>query len=455
MKCFFPTLPSPFAPFILAFASLFSPRVWRQAQVLLVGALLARGPRTVASALRAVGLGAERHFQNYHRVLNRTIWSSLRGSRILLSLLIQHLVPHGPVVLGIDDTIERRWGPQIKARGIYRDPVRSSHSHLVKASGLRWISLMLLAPIPWAGRVWALPFLTALAPSEHYCQQYRHRHKKLTDWARQLLLQTRRWLPHRQLVMVGDGAFAALDLLARLVAAPPFLCVTRLRLDARLYQPPPPRRSGRPGRPRIVGRRLPSLKQVLIDPATVWTRLRISNWYGQGPRFIELASGVAIWYHGGLPPVSLRWVLLRDPQGRFDSQALLCTDANQKPLQILQWFQMRWQVEVTFQEVRTHLGVETQRQWSDLAIARTTPILLGFFSLVTLLAGRLCRGSHLPVRHTAWYRKQQPTFSDALAAVRSGFWRQTGFSLSPPKNNLVKIPRSFFRCLHDALCYAA
>ena len=184
--------------------------------MLLIGAILAPGKRTVSSLLRISGLCRERRFVNYHRVLNRAAWSPRAASRLLLGRLISAFAPSGPVVLGIDDTIERRRGKRIWAKGIYRDPVRSSHGHFVKASGLRWLSLMLLAPVPWAGRVWALPFLTALAPSERGCQERGCRHKKLTDWAGQLVLQARRWLPDREIVVVGDSGFAALELLAAL-----------------------------------------------------------------------------------------------------------------------------------------------------------------------------------------------------------------------------------------------
>ena len=187
-----PCLPSRFAAVILAFAPLFFQRSWWHAEVLLIGAILALGKRTVTSLLRIMGLAHERRFVNYHCVLNRAEWSARAASRVLLGLLLDVFVPTGPVVLGIDDTIERRRGKCIAAKGIYRDPVRSSHGHFVKASGLRWLSLMLLAPIPWAGRVWALPFLTALAPSERHCQERGRQHKKLTDWARQLVLQARR-----------------------------------------------------------------------------------------------------------------------------------------------------------------------------------------------------------------------------------------------------------------------
>src|ERR671916_2277949 len=267
-------LPSRFAAVILCFAPLFRLHTWRHAQVLLVGAILVPGQRTVTSILRISGLCRERRFASYHRVLNRAAWSGRAGARVLLGLLLDAFVPHGPVLLGLDDTIERRRGKRIGAKGIYRDPVRSSKGHFVKASGLRWLSLMLLVPISWAGRVWALPFLTALAPSERYSQERGRRHKKLTDWARQLVLQARRWLPDRALVLVADSGFAALDLLAAL-ARRGVTCVTRLRLDAALYGPAPPRRPGAVGRPRTRGPRLPTLSEVLADEAAPWRRVAV------------------------------------------------------------------------------------------------------------------------------------------------------------------------------------
>jgi hypothetical protein len=269
------------------------------------------------------------------------------------------------------------------------------------------------------------------------------------------VLQTQRWLPTRTLVVVADGAFAALDLLTRLTnRSRPVLCVTRLRLDARLFRPAPARKKGAKGRPRLVGTRLPSLQQVLTNSRTVWQRLKIRNWYSEGPRLVMITSGIAVWYHGGLPPLPLRWVLVRDPKGQFETRALLCTDPLQPPRQILEWFLWRWQVEVTFQEVRAHLGVETQRQWSDGAIARTTPVLLGLFSIITLLAHRLARRGTLPVRQSAWYVKPQPTFSDAIALVRQRLWRPTRFLTSRSNRNMIKIPRALLEGLSQAACYA-
>jgi DDE superfamily endonuclease len=227
------SLPPLFVSLLNTFAPLFSGRVWRHAQVLLIGALLAPGQRTVTSCLRIVGRGRERRFVHSHRVLSRARWRGREASRLLLKLLIKRFVSTGPIVLGIDDTIERRRGKRIQAKGIYRDPVRSSHSHVVKASGLRWVSLMLLAPIPWAARTWALPFFTCLAPSERYRQEHRRRHKPVLDGARQMVLQVQRWLPDRLLVVVGDSAFSALEWLHALVRKN-ITVVTRLRLDAAL-----------------------------------------------------------------------------------------------------------------------------------------------------------------------------------------------------------------------------
>jgi hypothetical protein len=450
-----PRLPARFAAVILCFAPLFRERSWRHAEVLLIGAILAPGQRTVTSILRITGLFRERRFTNYHRVLNRAAWGGRAAGRVLLGLLLDTFVPcDGPVVLGLDDTIERRRGKRIRAKGIYRDPVRSSKGHFVKASGLRWLSLMLLVPIPWAGRVWALPFLTALAPSERYCREHGRRHKKLTDWARQLALQAKRWLPDRALILVADSGFAALGLLATLVRNG-VTCVTRLRLDAALYEPAPPRRPGAVGRPRTKGSRLQTLAAVLADEETPWRRLTVPGWYGEGDRVVEICSDTAVWRHAGLPVVPIRWVLLRDPHRRFDPQALLCTDLTQDPLRVVRWFVQRWQLEVTFREVRDHLGVETQRQWSDRAVARTTPCLLGLFSVVTLLAARLSRHARLRVAATAWYRKEHPTFSDTLAAVRRQFWAEQGLITSRHSAETAKLRPALREGIAHALCHAA
>src|ERR671921_778772 len=395
------TLPTTMIRLLMPFAPLFSKSVWRNAQVLLMSAILAPGRRTVSSALRAMGLDRYERFHRYHRVLSHASWSSLKASRVLLGLLVE---------------------------------------------------------IPWAARVWALPFLSALAPSERYAAKRGKRHKKITEWAWQLLLMLRRWYPKRKIVAVTDRASASLNLLDQCrKPGNPITFTTRLRLDAALYEPAPPRRPHQIGRPRIKGERLPNLSEVAQDPTTVWKPTTIANWYGSSERSVEVASETAVWYSTGLFAVPIRWVLVRDRQGEFKTQALLCTDLDADPKKIVSWFVMRWQLEVTFQEVRRHLGFETQRQWSELAIRRTTPALLGLFSLVTSFAHqRMRQAADTFRRQVAWYHKAHPTFADALALVRKELWAQEQtFYESPAQSDTIKVPRAFVERLTDAVCYAA
>jgi hypothetical protein len=446
-------LPPRFLARLAGFADLFTRPTWTHVPLLLAGAILAPGRRTVAAALRILGRDREPDFCTFHRVLNRAAWSSRAAAGRLLLLLVGIFVPAGgPVVIGLDDTIERRWGAKISARGIYRDPVRSSKGHFVKASGLRWLSAMLLVRVPWAGRIMALPFLTVLAPSKRFYAGKSREPKTLLDWARQAALQIRRWLPGRTIVLVADSAFAAIEFLA---AVRPYVCVvTRLRMDANLFDFPPPRRKGR-GRPPIKGKPQKKLSAVLKDRKVRWQRCRISLWYGRTNRLVEIATGTALWYRGGIKPVPIRWLLVRDPTGELQPQAFLATDLNAHPRDILTWFVCRWQVEVTFEEVRAHLGVETQRQWSDKAILRTTPILLGLYSIVVLWTHDLSKARKLKPRTTAWYPKAVLTFSDAIAAVRREIWAHQIYFISRPHRDTVEIPRHIWHRMENALAHAA
>jgi DDE superfamily endonuclease len=449
------SLPIAFSSVIGVFVPVFSRPVWQHVKVLLTGAVLAPGKRTVTAMLQIMGRSAASDFQTYHRVLNRAVWSPLTASRLLLRLLVAVFIPRGVVVVGLDDTIERRRGEQIKAKGIYRDPVRSSQAYFVKVSGLRWLACMVLLPLSWANRVWALPFLTVLCPSERFYEQRGRRHQTLTERAWQMIRLVGRWLPGRDLVFVADSSFAALELLDKVATLPRASVITRLRLDAALYDPPPPRKPKTMGRPRLKGKRRPTLEAVLADKRTQWTTLRVEQWYGKGPREVEVATDTAVWYHTGKPPVAIRWVLIRDPQEVFKPQALLSTNLAETPEQILPWFVRRWTMEVTFEEARAHLGMETQRQWNDRAIARTTPALLSLYSIVTLTAHLLIDKGATCVRSTAWYRKTRPTFADALALVRRQLWDHLHFSMSQQETDMIKIPRALFERFIDAVCYAA
>jgi len=448
------TLPAEIMDIIGAFAPVFSERIWDWAQVMVIGAILAPGKRTVSAVLRVMGLGQEKQYQNYHRVLNRATWSSQEMSRILLMLLVAAFVPGGwPVVVGADETLERRRGRKITLLGFFRDGVRSSHKHKVISPGLRWVSLMVLVPVPWSSRVWALPFMTVPAPSQEANQALGKRHKTSIVLIRQMTDQVRRWLPGRGMVLVVDGGLVALKS-ARHCARyrTPVTYISRLQLNARLFDPPPPQPERKRGRKAVIGPRQLKPNQWLDNPDAPWQRLDMA-WYSGQRRALDVLTDTALWHAYGSPPVSIRWVLVRDPIGRLAPQVFCCTNPDLSPETILAYVVMRWSVEVTFEEVRAHLGFETQRQWSDLAITRTSPLILGLFSLVTLLAHRLTAAHPIPsARSAAWYSKPQLTFSDLIAFVRRYLWTELNFLKVPSHPDSVFIPRSALDLVLNTLC---
>jgi hypothetical protein len=453
-----PILPSDIVHLLRPFAQAFSERTWEWVQLLVVGAILAPGRRTVTAILRVLGLSNERQFQRYHRVLNRVKWSTLLISRILLTMLVVTFVAVGmPLLIAADETIERRTGDKIGAKGVFRDAVRSSKKHVVHCFGLRWVSMMLLVPVPWSSRLWALPFLTVLAPSEKTNQATGKCHKTSIDWIGQMIKLVRRWVPERALVLIVDGGLAAVKLGLRCCRlALPVTYVSRLRLDAALYDAPLPSAASKRGPKPKKGVRQPSLLSRVTDPSTMWETMTLA-WYGGTQREVDLASGTALWYTPGYDPLPLRWVLVRDRASKrpFATQAFFATDQAAAAWQIVEWFVLRWNEEVTFEDVRAHLGVETQRQWSALAIARTTPALLGMYSLVTLLGYQLTLDQPMPVRTAAWYTKRTATFSDVIALVRRHLWTSMKYTNSACKSGYVPIPSEVLHGLIDTFCYAA
>lgn len=448
------TFPPEITTVMAAFAPLFSEAVWYYAQTLLIGAILAPGKRTVSAVLYVLGQKDDAQYQNYHRVLNRAEWSSFSGSKILLGLLVAAFIAvGGSVIIGADETLERRQGEKIKNKSVFRDAVRSSKKYTVHSFGLRWVSMMLIVAVPWSSRPWGLPFLTVAAPSKKTNEANGKKHKTSIELIMQMIGVVRHWLPEQTIVLVTDGGLAAIKLglhCAKLANSVTY--VSRLRLDAQLYDEPPEQPASKTGPKPKKGTRQPSLKIRLEDQNTVWTRLSMP-WYGGKKYVIEVVSSISLWHTSGFDPLPIRWVLVRDPSGKYKPTAFFCTDVLVTPLQILSWFILRWNVEVTFQEVKAHLGFGTQRQWSDLAIARTTPALLALFSIVTLLAYHLTRDKTFNIRSSAWYDKKEATFSDALALVRRVIWTKIKFSQSPQDPDPVLIPPPILHGLVDAMCY--
>lgn len=442
---------APLVTLLTPFQSLFSAPTWRKVQRLIIGTLLARGRRTVTAALRHTGQGDTPSFSLYHQVLNRARWSALKGSRRLLALLVQTFsTVGGSLTFVIDETLERRWGPRLKKRGHYRDPLASSRKRTVTTSGLRWIVLALVITPPWNHSCcWALPVLSVSAPAPGVSERLGLRHKTIAQWAREMIRVVRRWLSHDAITVLGDQAYSVVELgqacrqcAVRLIAP--------LRLDAVLHDAPPMRQPGTRGRPRLKGRRLPSLAARLEDAATPWESLSVL-WHDDRMQEVQVCSDTALWYRSGQPPLPIRWVLVR----RHDQppRAFFSTCPDDRATDIVSAYLKRWSIETTFEESRAHLGFETQRQWSDLATERTTPCLLGLYSIVALLAHGLYLAGGLSVRRLAWYAKQQATFSDALAAVRYHLWEVEHFSTSPPDAERVEIPRASLQCLIQAVCY--
>jgi hypothetical protein len=444
-------LPDAIREVLMTFRPLFTAPTWRKLMILLTGTLLAKGRRTVTAALRSSGNEQESHWSNFHQVLNRAQWSPLALSRQLLLLIVETFVPaDASVDLLIDETLERRWGPKISKRGHYRDSALSSRKRSVSSPGLRWMVMAVVVTLPWTKQKWALPFLCVLTTSPEVSEQLGKRHKTVAMWAQQMISLVRRWLPDRRIKLMGDTAYTVLELGLHAQQQQVSL-ITTGRLDAVLHEPPPQRTEYTMGRPRVVGQRLPSLEQVLEDEHTVWQKLTL-HWYSQGERTLEVCTGTALWYRSGCDPLPIRWVLTRDPTGKHPPKAIFCTDPTQTAEQMVRDFMKRWSLEVTFEESYAHLGIETQRQWSDRAIERCTPLLFGLYSLVTLFGRALHPDGDLPVAQAAWYRKPSATFADILALVRRHLWGQQTFCTSPTDPDVLLVPRSTLDRLSWAVC---
>jgi len=408
---------------------------------------------SVAAALRSTGHDQDPDFSRFHAVFSRARWSALELARRLLLTLIRAFAPRGGLTLAIDETLERRRGPKITRRGYHRDPLASSKSQHVAASGLRWMVLALVVDFPWNRHRWALPFLSRLAPSAKVDAAQHRRLKTLTVHARQMVTAVRRWLPGVPLTLLGDTTYSAMAL-GHACRRRGVRLIAPLGLKACLHEslPPPAGKGGR-GRPRKAGPALPKLAAVLVDPATAWQSVTLP-WSDGTTRVLELASGTAWWSHSGEPPLPIRWVLTRDPAGALESRADFSTEPGDTAEAVVAEFLKRWPIETTFEECLAHLGLETQRQWSDAAIERETPCLLGLDSVVALVGHARCAGSSIPIRAAAWYRKTVATFADVLAGVRRPCWAVANIPDSDDASGVVNIARPVLDRPLNAACYA-
>lgn len=431
-----PSLSPAILSIIAPFSLLFSRPVWGKALTLLIGTILCRGKRTVCAALRVMGLSNEINFSKYHHVLNRVEWSLLSAARILLNLIVSIARSSNPLVFFIDETLERRKGPKIKAKGYYRDAVRSSKKIVVKSSGLKWLTLAVSWRFSFSERFFALPFMTILEPSAKSNKAANKRHKTTLQWTIQMLMQVVRWLKNTPIILVGDGGFACGELAWRCLKFKISL-ISRLKINACLYDFAPESEPGKRGRKKTKGAKLYSFKEMIKLADLGWTEITVEG-YGQKKKKLKYISAVSLWGADGFLPVPIKWVLVIDPEGELDPVPLMSTDLTISAEKIITLYIRRWNLEVTFEEVREHLGVETQRQWSDKAIARTTPILMGLYTIVCLICNRLQEETPIEVAQTAWYKKKDATFSDLLKTVRKILW----------KDNLI-FRKHIFQCFPE------
>lgn len=408
------TLPSPILSILLPFSNVFLlSKTFSKALVLMTGALLCKGGVTVCAALRMVSLASEKQFSKYHRLLSRDRCDLMLGAKILLQSLLNTFQPQGPITFAIDDTLERRRGKKIQAKGRFKDPIHSSGGKVVISSGLRWMPVMLLTPVPFLKRMVALPFLTVLTQSEKRAKELQIRHKSPQKYATQVVCLLRSWIPSRQMRLVVDAGYACVELFIQCIKYKVTL-ITRLRANARLFDFPPPR-TGKKGRPAKKGERL-TIKEIAKRAS--WRRYTVKG-YGGESIIRDLAEWTCLWCPVKGEPIRIRLVFSRDPNDvKGVVFTLMTNDFNISMAEVLEGYIMRWSQEVTHREAREYVGVETQRQWSNNAIARTTPLLFALYSLVFLMANALMKGKKIEPGKTAWYCKDGLTFSDLLSAVR-------------------------------------
>jgi hypothetical protein len=420
-------VPKAAEPLLSAFSVAFTRPTFQRVALLIVGAILSLRHRTVTAMLRAVGPLAKGHWSDFHRVLCCRVWSTWPLGRVLAAMILELVPVEQPVVVPVDDTNPQHKGKHVYGKGCHHDACRSTHSHIVWVWGHKWVTLAINITFPFCSRPWALPVLCALYRPEELNTQEGRRHKTPIRLAMQLVATLIHWFPARTFVLLGDGGYASHEL-ARFCHRHRrhVTLISRLHPQANLYEAPVKGRSRKGtkgGRPRLKGRKLPKPQDVV--KRTKGKRFTVT-WYGGGTRRVELTWGEGQWYKaknsGGLVPV--RWVFVHDLSGTHRDEYFYSTDPALAPERIVGLFTGRWSIEVTFQEVRAHLGFATMRNWSKKSVLRTAPCLLGLFSLVSLIFAHVSRSKPPKIASAPWYPKTQATFSDAMRAVRRLCWQE-------------------------------
>ncbi len=444
-----PFLPSAAKGLFMSFSVAFCEPTAQRMTLLCIGAILTASRRTVTSMLRIMQSVRQGHFTSYHRVFSRASWSLWPLGRILAAAIFKWIPEDQPLIVVIDDTTAQHRGKKVYGKGCHHDAVRSTHKHIVFKWGHKWVVLAITVKFPFASRAWALPVLVALYRPEELNRAENRQHKTPPHLARQLMAVLIRWFPGRKYVFLGDGGYSS-HALARFCSGHAAL-VSRFHGDANLYALPPKRR-GKIGRPRIKGRKLPTPESVVARNELCETTV---DWYGGRSRRVGYLTSTGHWYKSGHGLVEVRWVYVHDLGGTHRDEYFYTTDVTLAAEEVIGLYTRRWSLEVTFQEVRAHLGFETTRQWVAKSVLRTGPLLLGLFSVVCLIFSEHVRTHKVCVAQQPWYSKTEPTFSDALATVRRLFWSETIFEQSRKHWGFQKLPPKLREMLLDHLSLAA
>ena len=446
------TIPKAAEPLVAAFSIAFTRPTFQRVVLLFLGAILSLRRRTVTAMLRVLGPLAVGHWSDFHRVLCRASWSLWPLGKVLAGMILELIPEDQAVVVPVDDTAVQHKGQRVYGKGRHHDAVRSTHSHVVWVWGHKWVVLAINVKFPFASRPWALPVFCALYRPEELNRAEQRRHKTPIRLTMQLMATLMHWFPRRKFILVGDGGYASHEL-ARFCwrHRRHITLVSRFHPDANLYDAPSSKRSPKGGRPRLKGRKR-------AHPSAVVQRSKAKRftvgWYGGQRRRVELISGEGHWYKGGGGLVPVRWVFVRDVQGTHRDEYFYTTDPAMRPEQIASLYTGRWSIEVTFQEVRTHLGFTTARNWSKKSVLRTAPCLLGLFSAVSLIFAQHTRDHQVRPGLAPWYAKKETTFSDAITEVRRLCWEMV-LKQSPKHGGVAKLPARLRRTLLDHLSQAA
>jgi hypothetical protein len=428
----------------------FANPTYQRLSALLVGALLTTGRRTVANVLRTLRHLAPGHRTDYQRVLSRAPWSGLALGCALMRYALDHLVPDGPVVLVGDDTVDGHKGKHVYGKARHRDAVRSSHSYTAWRYGHKWVVLAVLVKFPFATRPWALPVLIDLYRSEEDDRTRKRPHRTpariMCGLLRLLLVR----FPGRTFVFAGDSGYGTHEV-ARFCYrhSHRLTLVSKLHPEANLFDPPPPY-TGK-GRPRVKGGRRPKPRQA-VAAATAFTRLEV-GWYGGGKRTVQTLGGIGHWYKAGQGLVPLRWVFVRDTSGTHRDEYFFTTDPNLTAAAVIGHYCGRWNIETTFQEARSCLGLETTCGWRKNTVLRAGPCLLGLYSVVAILFHALPESKRTGA--VTWPGKATVTFSDALCAVRRWLWAEAVLPQAGDGTALQKLPEPIRELLLTTLAPAA